>query len=175
LNLIATAPLWLVAVLCCAMVAAAVEDAARFRISNVTVVIVLITAIAAALIVGVSWSLWQNVAIFIGMLLIGSLAFSAGWLGGGDVKLFAAAGLWFNLYSVVTFVPIVLLSGGLVAVCYLLIRPFRRVPAGGKNSRRIPYGIAIALGTVAMVLMAHATGSRHERPMAPNKYIPFRS
>jgi prepilin peptidase CpaA len=173
LNLIHAAPLWLLIVLACAMIAAAAEDAARLRISNLTVLVVLLGAIAAALIAGPSWGLWQNLAVFVIILALGTAAFSARWLGGGDVKLFAAAALWFDFSSALTFVVLVLLSGGVVAAGYVLARPFRPVPAGGKWARRIPYGIAIAVGAIAMILLSPGTFGRHERPSPASKYIPL--
>ena len=174
MNLIAASPLWLLIVLGCAMVAAAIQDAARFRISNITVLVVLAGAVAAALIKGPTWALWQNLAVFVIVLGLGTAAFSARWLGGGDVKLFAAAGLWFNFSSALTFVVLVLLSGGIVAVCYVLTRPFRPAPPGGKMARRIPYGIAIAVGALVMIVLNPGTLGRHERQLPPNKYIPYR-
>lgn len=156
------------------MIAAAVEDAARFRISNPTVLVVIAGAVAAALITGPAWDLWQNAAVFVVVLALGTLAFSARWLGGGDVKLFAAAALWFDFRSALTFVVLVLLSGGVVAIGYVLSRPLRPRPAAGKMARRIPYGIAIAVGVVAMILISPATFGRHERPLPADKYIPYR-
>jgi prepilin peptidase CpaA len=155
------------------MIAAAVEDAARLRISNLTVVVVLLGAVADAMIKGPSWEMWQNLVVFVALLALGTLAFSARWLGGGDVKLFAAAGLWFDLSSALTFVVLVLLSGGLVAICYVLSRPFRPVPPGGKMARRIPYGIAIAVGALAMILLSPATFGGHQRPSPASKYVPL--
>jgi prepilin peptidase CpaA len=84
--------------------------------------------------------------------VLGTLAFSAGLLGGGDVKLFAAAGLWFDLRSGIGFVVLVFLSGGLVAIAYILSRLFRR-SVTAKKDRRIPYGIAIAVGMLAVALL----------------------
>jgi prepilin peptidase CpaA len=173
LNLIHAAPLWLLVLLGCAMIAAAVEDAARLRISNLTVVVVLLGAIAAALIAGPSWDLWQNVAVFVIVLTLGTVAFSAGWLGGGDVKLFAAAALWFDFRSALSFLAIALLSGGVVALAYVLSHPFRRVPVGGRMARRIPYGIAIAVGALAMILMNPGTFGRQDHPSPATRYIPL--
>jgi prepilin peptidase CpaA len=173
LNLVDAAPLWLLIVLGCAMAAAAVEDAARLRISNLTVLVVLVAAIAAMLIAGPSWALWQNLLVFAVMLGLGTVAFSGGWLGGGDVKLFAAAALWFDLRSAPAFVVIVLVSGGVVAVAYLLSRPFRRVPPAAKKDRRVPYGIAIAVGALAMILLSPAALGGNQRPSPAGKYVPL--
>ena len=65
LNLIASAPLWVAILFGCAMAAAAIEDVARFRISNITSLIVLLGAIGAAIVVGPTWALWENGAVFL--------------------------------------------------------------------------------------------------------------
>ena len=147
MNLITFAPLWLLILLACALLAAAIEDAIRFRISNFTCLAVFVGAIASAAIQGPTWSLWQNGAVFAILLVLGTIAFSAGWLGGGDVKLFTATGLWFDLGSALPLVSLVFIAGGLVAICYVLSRPLRRRTAQPKWGR-VPYGIAIAVGAL---------------------------
>lgn len=171
MNLIAAAPLWLIAVLSCAMLAAAVEDGTRLQISNLTSAIVLAGAVTAAGLAGPSWSLWQNVVVFVVVLGLGTVAFSARWLGGGDVKLFAAAGLWFDLRSALWFVAAVFLSGGVVAICYLLSRPLRRTPVSDRLSRRVPYGIAIAVGALAMVVMDNPSFHKQQAPVSPVRNV----
>ncbi len=166
MNLVSAAPLWLLLVFGCAMIAAAVEDAKRLRISNVTSLVVLAGAVAAALIEGPTWALWQNLAVFVAILVLGTAAFSAGWLGGGDVKLLAAAGLWFDFSSAIWFVAIVFLCGGLIAILYLLSRLFG--PSGKrKKYRRVPYGMAIALGALVVTLLGHGSFEDHGRPLPP--------
>ena len=166
MNLIPAAPAWLVVLFCLAMLAAAVEDAARLRISNITSLAVLAGAIVAMVVEGPSLDLWQNAVVFAAILLLGTAAFSAGWLGGGDVKFFAAAGLWFDLKSAVWFVALTFLAGGAVAIAYMVTRPFRRNARNARNTR-IPYGIAIALGAILMLLLERGTFARHERPLPP--------
>jgi prepilin peptidase CpaA len=173
LNLIAAAPSWLVVVLGCALVAAATEDALRLRISNVTSLVVFAAAIVAMIIEGASWSLWQNAVAFAAILTLGTFAFSAGWMGGGDVKLLAATALWFDLKSAVWLLALVLLAGGLLAVCYLLSRPFRGVK-GTKKGSRVPYGIAIAVGALAMGYMVRPSFHHHPLPLLPSNIVPPR-
>jgi prepilin peptidase CpaA len=173
LNLVAAAPLWLLILLALAMVAAAAEDAARFRISNITSLVVLAGAVTAAAIGGPTLALWQNGAVFLAILVLGTFAFSAGLFGGGDVKLFAAAGLWLDLRSAIGFVALVFLSGGVVAIAYLLARPFRK-RATDRKSSRIPYGIAIAVGMLAVIVMDRGIPAHHERTLPPVRIIPVR-
>ena len=157
MNLIASAPSWLVILLGCAMAAAAIEDASRYRISNLTALVVIAGAICAAVIEGPSWSLWQNGAVFVGILALGTAAFTAGWLGGGDVKLCAATVLWLDLRSALWFTVFVLLAGGVVAIAYLLSRPLRRGRDGKIRGTRVPYGLAIAFGALAVILIDRGT------------------
>lgn len=173
MNLVSGAPMWLAIVLACAMTAAAIEDAARLRISNITSLVVLAGAIAAAVIVGPSWALWQNLAVFAIILGLGTAAFAAGWFGGGDVKLLAAAGLWFDFQAAEALVLLVFLAGGLVAVGYLMARPFRS-GATDKKSRRVPYGIAIAVGALAMILITREAPSARDRAFSPLTAAPQR-
>ena len=148
MNLAAHAPLWLVMVLAAILVAAAAEDAARLRISNLTCLAVLITAIAAMLIHGFDMTLWQNWAGFAAILAVGTAAFAGGLLGGGDVKLLAALALWFNLLGAAWLIGATFVAGGLVAMLFILSRTVRKKKSANWKSSQIPYGLAIAAGAL---------------------------
>lgn len=158
MKLAAEAPMWLALIFALLLSAAAVEDAVRLRISNVICILILVAAFVAIAVTGPKTALWQNVVVFGALLGMGTVLFGAGKLGGGDVKLLAAAGLWFDIQSGVVMLTAVLLAGGVLALVVLALRMFSwsdraiaRVrllkPKGG-----IPYGVAIATG----VLMATA-------------------
>ena len=53
-------------------------------------------AVVAAVMAGPELALWQNLVVFLALLAVGTPMFAAGKLGGGDVKLLAAVGLWFS-------------------------------------------------------------------------------
>lgn len=149
MNLIVGAPWWLVALLATALIAAAIEDAVRLRISNVTCGSVLLLCVLAMTIRGFPVDLWRNVVVFGVVLAVGTLGFSARLLGGGDVKLFAAVALWTNFSAAIWLAAAVFLSGGALAVLFILIRPMRRrtsKPSGRYGSYGIPYGMAIVAG-----------------------------
>lgn len=175
MNLISLAPLWLVVLFCCLLAAAAIEDALRFRISNILPLAVVAGAVGAAAIHGPSWSLWQNAVVFVAILAIGTIAFASKLLGGGDVKLFAAVGLWLEFKSALAFVSLVFLAGGVVALAYLAARLFRGAGDGRKGGTRIPYGIAIALGALALILLAPRNSSPSLQTLAPIKIAPHRT
>ena len=154
MKLAAEAPLWLALIFALLLVAAAVEDAVRLRISNIICILILVAAFVAIAVAGPEPALWQNIVVFGALLGMGTLLFASGKLGGGDVKLLAAAGLWFDIRSGVVMLTSVLLAGGVLALVILGLRMFNwrevaiaRVrllkPKGG-----IPYGVAIATGAL---------------------------
>src|SRR3546814_9563673 len=106
--------------------ASGIQDVLSRRISNIfPLVIVLLFLIATAL----GWwsvEVWQNFASFILVLGIGAILFQRGILGGGDVKLWAAVALWFNLTRLPLLVLSITLAGGVLALLSLGTRRFRR-------------------------------------------------
>ena len=123
MNLIATSPLWLLALVGAALAAAAIEDAVRLRISNATSLAVLLAG--------------------------GTLMFASGKVGGGDVKLLACLGLWVNLAAAVWLLVTVAIAGGILALGFIIVRSLsgrkaRKSLAG--RDRGIPYGLAIVAG-----------------------------
>ncbi len=168
MNLLATAPMWLLGLLAAALAVAALEDAIRLRISNLSVAGVLITALIAMGLQGFPLALWQNWVVFAAMLAIGTPLFAAGKVGGGDVKLLAAVGLWVDLRTSVWLIAAVFLAGGVLAILFLTARlfPSRRREGKGKiGSKGIPYGLAIVAGA-ALVFFGSlpAAKAKPERP-----------
>lgn len=168
MNLIADSPVWLVAILFAALAAAAIEDFIRLKISNVTCVAVLVTALIAIGLHGFSLELWQNAVVFLVLLGAGYLLFAAGKMGGGDIKLLACVGLWVNIADGIKLLAATLLAGGVIALIYLASRllPSSR-PREGIRSRQIPYGLAIVAGaSLIFVGQLGLLKSKPERPRA---------
>jgi prepilin peptidase CpaA len=160
MNLVFDAPQWLALLLALLLIVAAIEDAARLRISNWTSLAILVAAFAAVVIEGPEPELWQNIVVFGVILGIGTLLFAVGKLGGGDVKLLAVSGLWFDIMGALNMLLYVFLAGGALALLILALRFFKwsdavreRVhllkPQGG-----IPYGVAIATGVLIAMALA---------------------
>ena len=86
------------------------------------------------------------------VLVIFTLLFARGMIGGGDVKLLTAVTLWVGLSMLINLLFWTSAAGGLLAI-FLLIR-YRfgapRSDSGHENIRKaeIPYGIAIAFGGI---------------------------
>lgn len=129
----------------------------------------------AALVVRSLLSGWPGLKFgFFGMLAGGGifyLPFLLGGMGGGDVKLMAAVGAWAGSTQTVNVLIAAAIAGGILAVGYMVFRRqvlrtllnsvelmryhltsgFRPHPALNirePNSMRIPYGLAIAIGTL---------------------------
>lgn len=165
MNLMASAPDWLIMILCLTLAAAAAEDAIRLRISNVLVIAVAAGAIIAMFAVGPSLAAWQNIALSLAFLVIGTVLFSAGILGGGDVKLLAALALWVDLEHAPALLASVFIAGGLLAAVMLSSRLLTGRGNGATlraRSRRVPYAVAIAAGAFFLVavqqVLAPASG-----------------
>ena len=154
MNLAATAPGWLNLLLVLLLVMAAAEDAWRLRISNITCLLIAAAAIVAAILAGPSIALWQNIVLFAGLLALGTPLFAAGRVGGGDVKLIAVSGAWFDLRGGLLMLICVLIAGGVLALLILALRTFdwsenvRRRIRLLKAGSGIPYGVAIAAGSM---------------------------
>jgi prepilin peptidase CpaA len=154
MNLLALAPTWLIALLYGLLVLAALEDGWRMRISNWTSGAIAVAAFVAVGLAGPISGLWQNLALFVGVLAVGTLLFSRKIMGGGDIKLLAAAALWCNLSAGWKMLVAVAIAGGIEALLLILLRKLNWSEAAGDRfpmlRRRggIPYGIAIAAGVI---------------------------
>ena len=106
MNLLATAPAWLVAILLFLLLLAAIEDGWRLQISDWTSGAIALAAFLAIGLNGPIVGLWQNFLLFVVVLVIGTAMFARGWMGGGDIKLLAASVLWFDLSSGFIYRPL---------------------------------------------------------------------
>jgi prepilin peptidase CpaA len=158
MTLLASAPDWLAALLLLFLVLAAFEDGWRLQISDYLSGGIALGAFVAIALAGPSVGLWQNFLLFAAVLFLGTLLFTRGAMGGGDIKLLAASILWFDLSNGWKLLVAIALAGGIEA---LLILALRRLPWPEQVKQRalllrrgegIPYGIAIALGVAIMAI-----------------------
>jgi prepilin peptidase CpaA len=139
---------------------AALKDATSYTIPNWLVLALIAAFPLAAVALGLPLPV---IGLQAGIGLIGLICgmgmFAAGWIGGGDAKLFAAASLWLGWPAALTFVAVTAIAGGGLAVMLLVLRSARlkpMMPSGpawlarlttpGEN---VPYGVAIAVGALA--------------------------
>lgn len=141
-------------------VVAALKDVTSYTIPN-WISLALIAAFApVALVSGVSLAtLGLCLASGFVALLVGMGMFAAGWIGGGDGKLFAVCALWLGWPAVLPFMLYTGLAGGALTFVILALRSGWLAPAlaGGPAWIRklgteggdLPYGVAIAVGALA--------------------------
>ncbi len=138
-----------VAVLAAMLIVAATGDLRSRRIPNWLNLAIAVTAIPFWWMSGLS--LWPDVAIQIGIaagvFVFFALLFQLGMMGGGDVKLLAALGLWLPLASVVKLLVIMSLAGGVLTLIFMARK--RRANAGGETE--VPYGVAIAFAGMWLI------------------------
>jgi prepilin peptidase CpaA len=142
------------------VIAGALKDLTTFTIPNALSLALIAAFPLAALALGLPLGvIGLSVAVGAGALVIGMGMFAAGWIGGGDAKLFAAAALWIGLPGALSDLLFTGLAGGAFAVGLLGLRSaparavlpvgpawFMRLVEPGEN---VPYGVAIAVGALA--------------------------
>ncbi len=96
-------------------------------------------------------------AVGAGLLAGGFVLFSFRCIGGGDAKLLAAAGLWFGLEGLASFLTMTVVAGGVLALVLLawsLVSIDAELRGSGLSRRigwlkpSVPYGYAIAAGAL---------------------------
>jgi len=88
-----------------------------------------------------------HLAIAAAVFVFFALLFRFGAMGGGDVKLFSALALWFNLVWVMRLLLIATILGAAVTIIFWLIHKRK----GHPGPVRVPYGVAIALSGLWVV------------------------
>ncbi len=154
MNLVSEAPILLVGLLSLLLMAGAVEDAVRMRISNCISLAILVLWIPAFLLAGPTMAVWENALVFGALLAAGTLLFATGSFGGGDVKFLSTVALWFDFDGAIWLLAYVFIAGGVLAAVIIFIRFFvadRPHIAMLKRGSGIPYGVAIGIGALITV------------------------
>jgi len=158
--------IWLVLGACAVAVA---TDVATRRIPNLLTAALAVAALALHATMG--WkSLLLACLMLACVLLLGFVAFSFRWLGGGDVKLLAAVAATLGFPDAVPFLIYTSIAGGVLAIVVaiamgrlgsvfrsvaLALRPFAfkgTVAVAPKSPIKLPYAVAIASGAAAVAL-----------------------
>jgi len=158
--------IWIVLAACAIAVA---TDLTSRRIPNALTIGLALAALALHATQG--WaSLAVSLAALAAVMAVGLAAFSMGWLGGGDVKLAAAAAAALGFPDAVPFLLYTAIGGGLLALAValgtgrlrsvlhsitLVLRPIAyrgTVAVAPRRPIMLPYAIAIACGAVAVAL-----------------------
>jgi len=140
---------------------AALSDAARFRIPNWSVILILLL-FPVYVVVARTPVLWtQHLMTFGIVLFIGYWLFAKNWAGAGDIKLIAALSLWAGPQYWSQLLFITAIAGGILSLgigAVTLIRNHVSPPQNAVSLSKtpIPYGVAIAMGGLCtLALLSH--------------------
>lgn len=99
----------------------------------------------------------------LGMVIVfaaGYVIFAMKWMGGGDIKLLTACALWVGFTHLLEFIFLVAVLGGVLSVLVwglrklLLYFPVKyTIPRILRDGEPVPYGVAIAIGFLWMLMM----------------------
>ena len=139
----------LVAILAAMLIIVAAGDLRNRLIPNWLNLAIALTAIPFWWLSG--YALWPDIAIQIGLaaglFMFFAILFHLGMMGGGDVKLLAALGLWLPLASMVKLLVIMSIAGGVLTLV-MLARKWR---ASSEEKTEVPYGVAIAFAGMWLI------------------------
>src|SRR5258705_13134547 len=120
----------LVAILPAILIAAAFFDLTTYTIPNMLPAAMFVLFAAFLLTIalaghGLNWSdTWPHLLAGVVALVGGMALFAAGWVGGGDAKLFAMACLWLGWDSMFEYMLVASLLGGILTVSLVVVRRF---------------------------------------------------
>lgn len=154
------------------LLAAVVYDLRSRRIPNVVSGFVLVSGLVTDGVDGGARAILSGLASFLVLAVAIYPAWRAGGIGGGDLKLAAATGIWVGLPHLLWFILATGAAGGIVAgICYLAARAPARaevranlmlaglhgqlpaVASHRKGHPSVPYAFAIAAGAGIALLV----------------------
>ena len=148
----------LLAILPALVIVAGLKDLTSMKIPNWISGLLILGFLPAALLVGLTLpAIGLHFAVAVAALLIGMGLFALHLLGGGDVKLMAAACLWLGVSGSGVFILATAVIGGLFSLALLVGRAWLQPYVGAgpgwfvqlmEPKGHIPYGVAIAAGAL---------------------------
>ena len=145
-----------------ALAYAVVSDSRHLTIPNWTCIVIATAFLPAALISGLGpLAITVHYGTGLGVVLAGIILFAKGIIGGGDLKLLAAASIWTGWAGVLAFLFLVAVLGGVLALVILaahrlkgrfgVLAKVKWIGEGAAKSQPIPYGIAIGVAALALL------------------------
>jgi prepilin peptidase CpaA len=165
-NILMTVSILLVAILPAILIAAAFFDLTTFTIPNMlpAAMFALFAAFLLATTLNghsLTWGeTWPHLLAGAVALVAGMALFGAGWVGGGDAKLFAMACLWLGWDSMFEYTLVASLLGGVLTISLLTLRrlPLPSLLAAqpwlvrlADRDSGVPYGVALAIAALVVL------------------------
>lgn len=151
----------LAACMCCG----AFLDLRTRQLPNWLSAVTAVAGLAYAAILGWDSILIWHVASFALALVVGMGLFALKMWGGGDGKFFAASAAWLPLGRMPELVLAISLAGLVLVLAWFVHVAISRKKLMGSRLPMIPYGIAIAIGTLAVFAMPLLWSDRAASPL----------
>ena len=147
------------------MAYAAASDLLTMTIPNKVSLALILSFAVFAIVAGLSWhAIGMHVAAGALVLLVCFGMFACGWIGGGDAKLAAGTALWLGFQTLVEYLLVATVAGGLLTLAILALR-LQPLPAFAlryhwvsrlhDQKSGVPYGIALAGAALAVYPHSH--------------------
>jgi prepilin peptidase CpaA len=162
-----TVAILVMAVLPALLAAAGAFDLMSYTIPNIIPAAMIVLFISFMIIIALSGGgvmSWSEIGLHLLGGIIGLAAgmalFAAGWIGGGDAKLFAAALLWLGWDALLDYTITASVLGGVLTLALLALRQvplpaflvkqswFRRL---SDQKAGVPYGVALAVAALLVL------------------------
>ncbi len=161
---------FLYGVILCACLLAVASDIRTRKIPNIIPGAVFLVAVITSCLHGLG-SFFAMFAPALGVLGLGSLAFSRQWIGGGDVKLLAACAALLPFNESIYFLLFTCVAGGMSSIAMLtyqgklrdtLVSTFTIIhgltteptlPIVPQTKTYFPYAVSIALGAIILTII----------------------
>lgn len=138
-------------------IAAAISDFTSMKIRNELIIVLLLGYVIIAPLAGLSVeTMLQSALIALCILVVSSILFGFGWIGGGDAKLAAATSLWLGSYLTQTYLVNAAIVGLFLTLAIIIARKskwtiltrFSICSRFLKQGEGVPYGVALAVGAL---------------------------
>ncbi len=160
-HILAISRLVLAASFLLAVTCAMISDLRTLRINNWISVSIFVAFLPAAIAEGVGFqAIVINYTAGIVLLIGGAVLFARRMIGGGDVKLLAAVGVWIGWEYLIPYIILTALLGGVLAVAVVALKRIPWYPSflpaipwledDPKAEQNIPYGSAIGLAAILL-------------------------
>jgi len=149
---------FLILILCALLVWTGWHDIKTMTIPNWVSMVVIALFIPVAFLIDMSWPMpaWHLLSAVIAFI-IAFMAFIPGLMGGGDVKLLTALGLWMRPQNLVFFLMLVAVIGGIISL-FVIMRAIAKGKHKGEGGfrgilkQKSPYGPAIVIAGLLFFL-----------------------
>lgn len=138
----------------------AITDLKSMKIGNGLILVLLVSYLVCAPLAGLSFDAMATSGLMaLCTLVVASILFGFGWIGGGDAKLVAVTSLWMGSYATHEYLVTAAIIGLGLTCAVMIARSYRTVlaphwPLSAKilmKGEGVPYGVALAASALMTI------------------------